>query len=105
MELTDQNFKNEVEDFKGVVLADFFAEWCGPCKTMGPIIDELAAEYEGNDKAKIGKVNIDENKETAEKFAVMSIPTFILFKDGKKIGELVGAKSKDELKALIEENI
>ena len=105
MQITNQNFKQEVEDFNGVVLIDFFAEWCGPCRTLGPIIEELTKEYEGNNKVKIFKLNIDEEKELAEKFNVMSIPTLILFKNGEKVKEVVGAKSKEELKELIENNI
>lgn len=105
MQFTDQNFKQEVEENKGVVLVDFFAEWCGPCKVQGPIIEELAEEYKGKDGIKIGKLNIDENQETAQKFNVMSIPTLILFKDGKPLETLVGMQDKDSLKELISKSI
>lgn len=104
MQITDQNFKNEVEESKGIVLVDFFAEWCGPCKAMAPIIEELAEEYKGKEGVKIGKLNIDENEETAQKFNVMSIPTLILFKGGKAIKTLIGLQDKDTLKSLIENN-
>ena len=104
MQITTQNFKQEVEDFSGVVLVDFFAEWCGPCRTLGPIVEELAKDYEGNDNVKVVKINIDEENEIAAKFNVMSIPTLILFKAGAQVETLVGVKSKDELKELIDAN-
>ena len=104
MQFTDQNFKQEIEESKGVVLVDFFAEWCGPCKAMGPIIEELAEDYKDNDGVKIGKLNIDESQETAQKFSVMSIPTLILFKDGKAVETLVGLQDKDSLKSVIDKN-
>lgn len=105
MQLTNDNFKQEVEEFDGVVLVDFFAEWCGPCKTMTPIIEELAKDYEDNDKVKIFKLDIDANQEVASKFNVMSIPTIIIFKAGEKIQETVGIKNKEELKELIDKNV
>ena len=95
----DGNFQTEVLDYKGLALIDFFADWCGPCKMMAPIIDGLATEYEG--KVKIGKVNIDENMGLAQKYRVMSIPTIILFKDGEAKETTVGAVSKDKLVEMI----
>ena len=80
-EFTDQNFDQEVLKSDKPVLVDFWAPWCGPCQAMGPIIDELAKEFEG--KAKVGKLNVDENSKIAQDFAVMSIPSLKIFKDGK----------------------
>jgi thioredoxin 1 len=91
-EFTDKNFEQEVLQSQGLVLVDFWAPWCGPCQMMGPIIEELAKEFEG--KAKIGKCNVDENGGSAEKFAVMSIPSIKIFKDGKVVKEFTGAQSK-----------
>ena len=105
MQFTDQNFQQEVEESKDLVLVDFFAEWCGPCKVMGPIIEELAEEYKDKEGVKIGKVNIDENQAIAQKFNVMSIPTLILFKDGKPAETLVGLQDKGGLKELIDKSI
>lgn len=105
MQITDQNFTEEVKNFNGVALVDFFAEWCGPCRTMAPVIEDLAKEYKDNAKVKIGKLNVDENQASAQEFNVMSIPTILLFKNGIKVKETVGVKSKDDLKKLIEENL
>lgn len=95
LEFTDDNFQNEVLDADKPVLVDFWAEWCGPCKMLGPVIDELATEYDG--KAKIGKVDIDTNRDAAVKFNIQSIPSIIIFKDGEIKEQFVGIKSKDEL--------
>lgn len=91
---TDDNFKDEVKE--GVVLVDFFATWCGPCKMLAPVIEELATEYEG--KAKIGKLDVDESSKTAGEFGVQSIPTLILFKDGEEVEKMIGFQSKEVLK-------
>ena len=91
--LTDQNFSNKIK--AGVVLVDFWAAWCGPCKLMGPVLNNLAEEVDG--KVTIAKLNVDEAKATASKFSVRSIPTLILFKNGKEIHRFVGVKTKDYL--------
>jgi thioredoxin 1 len=97
------NFKQDVEDSTDLVLVDFFAPWCGPCQMMAPIIDEMVNEYK--DKGvKIGKLNIDENQEIASKYNIMSVPTFLLFKDGKAIVKKAGYCGKEELAQLIDKN-
>ncbi|MDD5489649.1 MAG: thioredoxin [Candidatus Moranbacteria bacterium] len=95
-EFTDQNFEAEVLKSEKPVLVDFWAEWCGPCQMMGPIVEELAQELK--DKYKIGKLNVDESRETAAKYGIMSIPTLIIFKGGKEVKQLVGVQSKEGLK-------
>jgi len=98
--LTDQNFDQEVLKSDKVVLVDFWAPWCGPCIAMGPIIEELAKEFDG--KAKVGKINVDENSKTAQDFAIMSIPALKIFKGGKVIQEFVGMQAKETLKSALE---
>ena len=93
---TDQNFEREVIKSDKPALVDFWAPWCGPCQMMGPIISELAKEMEG--KVKVGKLNVDENSATAQKFSIMSIPALIIFKDGQEIKRLVGVQSKEALR-------
>lgn len=92
---TTANFDKEVLQSEVPVLVDFYADWCGPCKMMAPVVEELAKAYEG--KVKIGKCNIDDEMEIAQKYNVMSIPTFIIFKGGEAVDTKVGAMSKDEL--------
>lgn len=92
---TTANFKEEVLNSEMPVLVDFYADWCGPCKMMAPIVEGLAESYEG--KVKVGKLNIDDEMEIAQKYRVMSIPTFIIFKEGQAVETSVGAMSKDEL--------
>lgn len=94
--ITDADFDSEVLKASEPVLVDFWAPWCGPCKSMGPIVDEIAEEYEG--KAKVFKMNVDENTEMPGKHNVMSIPTFIIFKGGEPVQTFVGAKSKEDVK-------
>jgi thioredoxin 1 len=97
---TDQNFDQEVMKSDKPVLVDFWAPWCGPCQMMGPIVEELAKEMEG--KAKIGKLNVDENSAVAQKFSIMSIPTVMIFKGGKMVKQLVGVQSRETLKQELE---
>jgi thioredoxin 1 len=100
---TGLNFKKEVLESDLPVLVDFWAAWCGPCKMIAPLVDELAKEYAG--KIKIGKVDVDTNPKIATEYGVMSIPTIIFFKKGKVMSQLVGAAGKQELKRRIEENL
>lgn len=95
LKFKSETFEQEVLNSDIPVLVDFYADWCGPCKMMGPIVDQLAEQYEG--KIKIGKINIDDNSQIAAKYNVMSIPTFIFFKDGKAVETIVGGVSKDKL--------
>lgn len=100
MQFTDQNFNQEIENYNGLALVDFFAEWCGPCKLMGPIIEELGKEYKS--KIKVGKLNVDENKIVAEKYNIMSIPTLIIFQNGKTIQTITGYVAKEQLEEAID---
>lgn len=101
LELTDANFAAEVDKAEGVCLVDFWAEWCAPCQMVGPIVEELAAEYAG--KAKVGKVDCDPNRETAGKFGITAIPSLIIFKDGEVAKRFVGVTGKDDLKAALDQ--
>lgn len=100
LKITRENFENEVMKSNIPVLIDFWVPWCGPCRMMGPIIEQLAEEYEG--KAKVGKVNVDEEGELSQAFGVMSIPTIVLVKDGKVVKQAVGAKPKTEVEAMLQ---
>ncbi|EKE18863.1 MAG: hypothetical protein ACD_9C00211G0004 [uncultured bacterium] len=101
IEFTDKNFNEEVLKSNVPVLVDFWAPWCGPCQMMGPIIEELAKELDG--KAKVGKLNVDENSEISSKFGIMSIPAIKIFKGGEMVKEFVGVQNKELLKKELEE--
>lgn len=101
LNITDSDFKAQVLENKGLVVVDFWAPWCGPCKIVGPVIEELATEYAG--KVKIGKVNVDENSQTAGQYGVMSIPSVLFFKNGQPVKTMVGAQSKESYKQEIEQ--
>lgn len=95
IKLSTENFEKEVLKSEKQVLVDFYADWCGPCNAMAPVIEELAKELEG--KVKVGKINVDENPDIAVEYNVMSIPTLIVFKNGKEEKRLVGLRNKEEL--------
>jgi thioredoxin 1 len=101
--LTDESFQNEVLESPKPVLVDYWAEWCGPCKMIAPILTEIAEEYEG--KIKIAKLNIDDNPQTPPKYGIRGIPTLMLFKDGNVEATKVGALSKSQLTAFIDTNL
>ncbi len=101
VELSDGNFKTEIQS--GLTLVDFWAPWCGPCRMIAPVIEEIAGQYEG--KVKVGKLNVDDNQETAMQFRVMSIPTLILFKDGQPVEHIVGAQPKRAFEQLLNKHV
>ena len=100
MEINEGNFKQEVEKQTLPVLVDFWAPWCGPCLMMAPVLEELEKEWQG--KIKVGKVNVDENSGLASRYGVMSIPTLILFRNGKALKEWIGVQDKNRLKEEVE---
>ncbi|HHY47283.1 MAG TPA: thioredoxin [Firmicutes bacterium] len=100
VEVTDANFEAEISNYRGVALVDFWAEWCGPCRMMTPTVAELASDFQG--RAKIAKLNVDENPETASAYGIMSIPTLIIFKDGRPVDKLIGVQPKSVLTQRIE---
>lgn len=99
MKITTENFEKEVLNSEVPVLVDFFATWCGPCKMMSPVVEEIAKEMEG--KAKVYKVDTDEEQNLAIKYGIMSIPTFIVFKNGEPVSKTVGMRDKEELIKLL----
>ena len=101
LNFTDQNFADEVIKSEIPALVDFWAPWCAPCRIVSPIIEELAKEYEG--KVKVGKLNVDENPNTASKYGVMSIPSILIFKNGEPVKTMIGAQSKENYKKAIDE--
>ncbi len=103
LHVTDSSFEDEVLKSELPVIVDFWAEWCGPCKMIAPILDELAGQYK--DKLTVAKINIDDNQNTPSTYGVRGIPTLILFKDGNSVATKVGAASKSQLEAFIDTNI
>lgn len=99
LEITKHNFENEVLKSKVPVLLDFWATWCGPCRMLSPVIEEIAAEYEG--KAKVGKINVDKEQELAAAFSIASIPTIVVIKDGKISDSLIGYAPKEKLDEML----
>jgi thioredoxin 1 len=102
-QFSDTNFKKEVLESHLSVMVDFWAPWCGPCKMIAPYVEELAREYNG--KIKIGKLNVDDNPQTATHYGIMSIPTLVFFKNGKVMDQVVGVLSRADLKKRLEENL
>jgi thioredoxin 1 len=101
MTITESNFQSEVLDSKQPVLIDFWAEWCGPCRMVGPVVEELAGDYAG--KAKVGKIDVDNQQKLAENFGVSSIPTLLVIKGGKVVNGRVGVGSKADLAKMLDE--
>jgi len=101
--ITDQNFESEVLKSETPVLVDFWATWCGPCRAVAPVLEQLAEENDG--KVRIAKLNVDENQQVAFQFQVSSIPTFILFKDGKMADRMLGAMPKNAFQSFIDRNV
>ncbi len=103
VELNDDNFNEEVVNADSPVLVDFWAEWCGPCRMVGPIVEELVEEYEG--KAKIGKLNVDHNPQVSVKYGIRSIPALLIFKDGEVVDQIIGAVPKPHIKKQLDAQV
>lgn len=103
LDVGNQQFQEEVLNFGGSVLVDFWAPWCGPCRMVAPVLEEIAGDYEG--RVKVVKVNVDENADIASRYGIMSIPTMMLFKSGELVETIVGFKKKDELSSIIEQSL
>jgi len=103
IEVSDSNFESEVVKSDVPVLVDFWAPWCGPCKAIAPIVEEISSSYEG--KIKVGKMNVDENQATTMKFGIRSIPTIIMFKDGEAVDQIIGAVPKGEIERVVEKSL
>jgi len=103
IEVTDSNFENEVLKSELPVLVDFWAEWCGPCKMVAPVVEEIAKEYDG--KVKVAKLDVDSSPQTAGKFGIRSIPTLLVFKDGQVVDQIVGAVPKRHLVEKVEKHV
>ncbi len=97
--LTQENFETEVSNYKGAVLVDFWASWCGPCRMLSPVVDELAEQYAG--KVKFGKINVDEQPRLAMTYNVQSIPTLLLFKDGQPVNKSIGVVPKSSIEQML----
>jgi thioredoxin 1 len=103
VQITDHNFDEQVIKGKGLILVDFWAEWCGPCRMVAPILDELAEEYEG--QVTIAKLNVDENRQSSTRFNIRSIPALLFFKDGAQVEQIIGAASKSTIKAKVQQHL
>ncbi len=101
--LTDDNFKDQVEDFGGLSMVDFWAAWCGPCRIVAPFVSELADDFEG--RVRVGKLDVDANMSTSMRFGVRSIPTILFFKDGQHVDTVIGAVPKAHLQEKIEQHL
>jgi thioredoxin 1 len=103
IELSDSTFESEVVNSDVPVLVDFWAPWCGPCRAIAPIVEEISSSYEG--KIKVGRMNVDENQSTTMKFGIRSIPTIIMFKGGKAVDQIIGAVPKGEIERVVDKSL